>query len=206
MADTPEANSMASISQSMHTPMRRSTDSPHHEVTFSEKMAGTFAEIYRGLYPYMTEKTRGLIKDFILKDPSTYEERSTNNRRAAATKLAKRIVGKHYTNIQRPGPLLPKEAFIGDVLEKELTADKARIAKALRPRGDEEDFVIDPDVEIKVLTKQLLAIPYTPSLLVAQDPEGDPVREVQLAQRRIINAYNNWVNTAAQVTTVGIAR
>lgn len=190
------------LSHLMHTHMPQSADTTR-PTTYSDKLAGAYAEVYRGIYPYMTEKTRGMIKEFILRDPDSYNQ--DESRRTAATKLAKRIVEKHYANIQRPGSLLPREPFIGDVIEKELLPDRARIASALRPKTGREDLVIDPTQEAKILAKQLMAIPFVPSLLISHNPEGDLQKETQRVQRRIINSYNNWVNTAAQIT-LGHAR
>ena len=152
--------------------------------TTEEKIAGAFAEVYRGIYPHMSEKTRERIKRFILAEPTEYKPE--NPRAAEARTLALSIVDKHYQGIGN-GVLLKREDYIGDVVKKELAPDRLRISEALRPEG-----LIDSRKEEYCLAKQLQAIP--------------PISSLIRDQKALVAGYNRWVNTAAQVHLKGAAR
>jgi hypothetical protein len=175
-------NDLAARAESLYG--RHGSNAQPQSRTTEEKIAGAFAEVYRGIYPHMSEKTRDRIKRFILADPTEYTPE--NPRAAKARALAISIVDKHYQGIGN-GVLLKREDYIGDVAEKEMAPDRKRISEALRPEG-----LIDSKKEAYFLAKQLQAIP--------------PISSLIKDQKALITGYNRWVNTAAQVHLKGAAR
>lgn len=136
-----------------------------------DRLAGMFAEVYRGIYPYMTEKTHAMIKAYVIAEPG-----SPKRTGSAARKLATRIVTKHYRFMDNPGPELPRESFITDQQAAELAGDKEAIGRALKYSGNRA-------IEIDCLTSQLRAIPALLSIMTSSQAIGD--------------GFSNWVSNCS---------